>query len=70
MNDILKFGERLKELRLEKGLKQSQLAEKFHVKTSTVSRWEAGIMEPDFLTLINLSKFFKVTTDYLLGQED
>ncbi len=70
MNNILKFGERLKELRLEKRLKQSQLAEKFHVKTSTVSRWEAGIMEPDFLTLINLSKFFKVTTDYLLGQED
>ncbi len=66
----VKFGERLKELRLDKGLKQKDIARDLHVSTPTVTRWEGGVQEPDFLTLITLAKYFNVSTDYLLGIEE
>lgn len=66
----LKFGERVKELRIEKGMKQSDLAKVFNIKPATLSRWENGIIEPDYKTLIKLAKYFGVSADYLLGLED
>ena len=69
MNEIL-FGQRLKETRIEKGLKQEDLAKELKVKAATVSRWENSLIEPDYLTLVKLAKFFKVSTDYLLGLEE
>lgn len=66
----IKFGERLKELRLDRNLKQKDIAKEMHVSTPTVTRWEGGVQEPDFLTLAKLARYFKVTTDYLLGIEE
>ena len=66
----IKFGERLKELRLDRNLKQKDIAKEMHVSTPTVTRWERGVQEPDFLTLALLASYFKVTTDYLLGIEE
>ena len=65
-----KFKEILKELRLEKGLSQKQLANELGVLERTVSYWESGSRECDFDTLILIAKFFAVSTDYLLGLED
>lgn len=65
-----KFGERLTELRLEKGLKQSELAKILNSRQQTISSWEHGDREPDFDFLIIIAKFFNVTTDYLLGLTD
>ena len=65
-----KFSERLRELRLERDLKQAEIALAMLVSATTVSRWELGKDEPDFLTLVKLAKYFKVRTDYLLGLED
>ena len=61
------FGERVKELRTEKGLTQDQLGEIFNVRGATISRWESGQIEPDFRTLLKLADFFEVSLDYLLG---
>lgn len=66
----IKFGKRLKELRLEKGLTQKDLAQNMNVSTATVTRWELEVQEPDYLTLAKLASYFKVTADYLLGLED
>lgn len=64
------FGEKLKELRLEKGLSQRKLGEIIGVCNQTVSFWETGSREPDLDALIKISNYFEVSVDYLLGRED
>lgn len=66
----IKFGERIKELRLDRNLKQKDIAKAMHVSTPKVTRWEGGVQEPDFMTLVALARYFNVSTDYLLGVED
>lgn len=64
------FPKRLKELRDEFKLKQTELAEKLHVHQTYVSKWERGLGEPSYDLLVILADYFGVTTDYLLGRED
>jgi len=63
------FGKRLRDLRQEKGLRQSDVARHLEVSSATVTRWENGKQQPDYLVLAKLAKFFGVTADYLLGLE-
>lgn len=67
---MTKFKDRLKELRLEKDLSQTKLAEKFGVDFRTISNWENGVRKPDIDTVVNIAKYFEVSTDYLLGVVD
>lgn len=62
----MKFSEKLRNLRMEKGLSQEDLAGIFDVSRQTVSKWEAGISLPEVDKLIALSDHFQVTIDYLL----
>lgn len=64
------FPQRLKELRKEKGLKQQELAEHFKVSKSAVSGWEVGRNQPNYDILIEMSIFFEVTVDYLIGRRN
>jgi len=64
------FAKRLKELRLDKGLSFEQLATETGISSSSLCRWENEQAEIKAQQLIILSKFFCVTTDYLLGLED
>ncbi|MDE7306872.1 MAG: helix-turn-helix domain-containing protein [Clostridia bacterium] len=64
------FGQKLKELRNEKNLTQLQLAKVFKVSKTTICQWETSKQEPDFDNLVAISKYFDVSTDYLLGIED
>ena len=64
------FSKKIRDLRLEKGLRQSDVAQYLKVTPATVTRWENKTQEPDYLTLALLAKFFGVTTDYILGLED
>ena len=64
------FAERLKELRLEKGLSQNQLAKATGLTHAAISRWESGLRQPTAAAIITLAGFFGVTSDYLLGLED
>ncbi len=61
---------RLRELRLEKGLRLKDVAEAMGVTLRTISNYEAGIREPSLDMLIKLCKFFEVSSDYLLGLSD
>lgn len=59
----------LKQLRKEKGLTQEALAERFHVSSKTVSRWETGINLPDVETLLALAAFYDVDIRELIDGE-
>ena len=63
------FGERIKELRLKKGLTQRQMADTFGITERNYQRYEATD-SPSNDTLLKLADFFNVTTDYLLGRTD
>lgn len=60
---------RIAELRKEKKISQSKLGEIVGAAQNTVCNWENGNREPDLETLSKLSKYFGVTTDYLMGNE-
>ncbi len=64
------FTDRLKELRKEVNLTQSEVAEELGLGRSTYSNYEQGTRFPDKETLINLSHFYEVSIDYLLGETD
>ena len=63
------FSERLKELRLKKGLTQTELGEKVGVKQNTFTNWENGKREPSFENLIKLADLLEVSIDWLFGRE-
>lgn len=67
---MILFNEKLKELRISKGLSQTELAKNLNVSQRSISSWETGFRQPDFETLVILADYFAVTTDYILGLED
>ena len=67
INDI--FAKKIKTCRHNEGLTQSQLAEKLHVSTQAVSRWEKGGL-PDIAMLNDIADCLNVSTDYLLGRQE
>lgn len=64
------FSERLKELRLENRLTQEELAEKFYLNKSSISRYERGQQVPELELLKKIADYFGVGTDFLLGKSD
>lgn len=65
----MKFAEKILRLRKGKGMSQEELAEKLNVSRQAVSRWEIGSAQPDVSNILQLSKLFGVTTDYLLNDD-
>lgn len=63
------FSVRLKELRLKKGLTQTELGEKVGVKQSTFTNWENGKREPSYENLVKLADLLEVSLDSLFGRE-
>ena len=63
------FGQRLARLRKERGLTQSELADKLGISAQAVSKWENDQASPDLDIIITLSDIFQITTDELLGKE-
>lgn len=64
------FDQKLVTLRKQAGLSQEQLAEKLSVSRQAVSKWETGDTLPDTAKVIQLSRLFDVTIDYLLKEEE
>lgn len=60
------IGDKIKLLRRKRKLTQSQLANELNVSAQAVSKWEKGLSCPDIETIIKISEFFGVTTDFLL----
>ncbi|MBQ6998649.1 MAG: helix-turn-helix transcriptional regulator [Clostridia bacterium] len=64
------FSDRLKNLREQMNLTQSDLAKRLSLTRSSVNAWEMGLSAPSTPFIVELSKVFHVTTDYLLGLDD
>ena len=65
----LSIQERLKDLRVERGLTLEQLAEKAHLSKSALGSYEGdNLKDISHYALIELAKFYEVTVDYLLGR--
>ena len=63
----MSLGETIYRLRTEKNLSQGDLAERLEVSRQSVSKWENGASTPDLPMVIELAKYYGVTTDTLLG---
>ncbi len=66
----MEFHEKLQELRKAKGLTQEELAKALYVSRTAVSKWESGRGYPSIDSLKEISKFFFVTIDELIGSEE
>ncbi|MCL2862106.1 MAG: helix-turn-helix domain-containing protein [Firmicutes bacterium] len=64
------FGDNFKTLRLLRKKSQKDMAVIFSMSQAAISNWEAGRQIPEVPMLIAISKYFEVSTDYLLGLED
>ena len=67
---MTKFGERVRELRLEKSLSQLNFAEMLGVDQRAVSHWEVGERECSFETLCRIARILECDVNYLLGFEE
>lgn len=63
------IGNRLKDLRLKKGIEAQEMARILNVAKSTYSGYENNKSLPNYDLLSKISDYFNVTTDYLLGRE-
>ena len=61
------LGEKLQKLRKSKGMSQEELASKITVSRQAISKWELNTAIPDTENIIQLSKLFEVSADYLLN---
>ena len=67
---LMKFSERLKELRKEKGFTQRALARRLNYGCTTIANYERGKNRPKFEDLIKLADLLDTSIDYLLGVSD
>jgi transcriptional regulator with XRE-family HTH domain len=63
---FMNFGKKLRELRKERNLKQSDVAEAVGVDKVHVSNWEIGKTKPSLDSVAGVSKLFNVSIDYLI----
>lgn len=61
---------RIKDLREDRDMRQSDLAEATGINQRTISNYETGKTVPDAYSLIVLADFFNVSIDYLVGRTD
>lgn len=60
---------RIKELRIEKGLKQKEIAKMLNKTITCICDWERGRTQPSIDDLIKLSKIFTCSVDYIIENE-
>ncbi len=66
----MEFKDRIKSLRLAKGLTQDDLAEVLNYGRTAIANYEAGRSEPAYTDLLRISNYFSCSIDYLLGKTD
>jgi transcriptional regulator with XRE-family HTH domain len=67
--EILKF-ENIRNLRLDNGYTQKQIAEMLGISQNTYSQYEIGVLNYPVDVVIKLADFYGTSTDYLLGRTD
>ena len=64
-NEVLKY-ERIRNLRIDKGFTQAQIAEMLHVKQNTYCQYEIGVLNYPLDVVVKLALFYDVSIDYLV----
>lgn len=67
--EMLKF-ERIRNLRVDGGYTQQQIAAYLNVKQNTYSQYEIGVLHYPVEIIMKLADFYGVNVDYLLGRTD
>lgn len=68
-NEILKYG-RIRDLRIDRGLTQADVAKILNVKQNTYCQYEIGVVNYPLEAVIQLAEFYGVSVDYLVGLTD
>ena len=63
------IGENIRNLRIQKEMKQTVLALELHIGRQSVSAYERGVTLPDIYLLIRIADYFDVTLDELTGRK-
>ena len=63
------LGERIANLRKDRGISQEELADVLLTSRQAISKWERGESDPDINRLKDLAIYFNVSIDYLLGYD-
>ena len=61
---------RLRDIREDRDLNQTQVAQILHISQTTYSRYESGALDIPSAALITLADFYQTSVDYLLGLTD
>ncbi|NBI09013.1 XRE family transcriptional regulator [Colidextribacter sp. OB.20] len=67
---MLKLSERLRSLRKERGLTQTEAANAVEISLKSYCRYESGEREPTASVLVQIADFYSVSADYLLGRSE
>ena len=67
---MAQFCERIKELRIECGLKQREMADQLGLAINSYQAYEYATRYPEFKGQIAIADFFDVSLDYLVGRSD
>ena len=65
----MNLGDKIHQLRKVNGMSQEELAIQLTISRQAISKWELGESVPDTENVLQLSKLFGVSTDYLLNDE-
>ena len=63
--EVIKFGKRIKELRLERKLSQMDVGAALNIDRENIRKYERGLQEPKLSTVIKFAEVFKVSFDEL-----
>lgn len=67
--EIMRF-ETIRDLRIDNGYTQKEIAEYLHIKQNTYSQYEIGVLNYPISVLMKLADLYGVSVDYLLGRTD
>ena len=65
--EVMKY-EHIRNLRIDRGLTQSKVAEYLNVKQNTYSQYEIGVLNYPVDVVVKLADYYGVSVDYLLGR--
>ena len=67
--EVLKYG-RIRDLRMDRGFTQEEVARVLHVSQNTYSQYEIGTTRYPLDAVVKLAEFYGVSVDYLVGLTD
>lgn len=70
MDNKIRRGQILRQLRLKRQLTQNEAAENFGISQQTYQKYESGKTEANYDLLCDFATFYNVSVDYLLGREE